>query len=358
MKLRAADTQADLVYFEGEAKSVLNSPTATGMGFWSINPYVGCAFACSYCYAPYAHRYAVERSLAEQPNEELRTRFQELPAQVAFSRRIIVKRNAPDILRQELAPGRAKRAALERGETLLIGSATDPYQPAERRFRLTRGMLEVLTSLRSLDLCIITKSPLIARDVDLLSRMTGHATVCVHLSLITVDRELARRIEPRAPTPESRLRALRRLSEAGVTVGINVMPVLPGITDDPEGLERLVKAVKDAGAQHIGACTLRMRSDTRERYLDMLRREFPELLPRYRTAYARGYAVNENYQDGLRRFMRRLCDRVGIQYGSRDDEKAEKTAEPAPWQLELDFAAPMPNARADPPRPAAHRPAR
>ncbi|MGQ0642931.1 MAG: radical SAM protein [Gemmatimonadaceae bacterium] len=338
MKLKAADTQADLVYFEGEAKSVLNSPTATGMGFWSINPYVGCAFACSYCYAPYAHRYAVERSLGEKPNEGVRAHFQDLPPQVAFSRRIIIKRNAADVLRQELAPGRAKRAALERGEMLLIGTATDPYQPAERRFQLTRGMLEVLRSIRSLELCIITKSPLIARDVDVLSQIAAHASVCVHLSLITVDRELARRIEPRAPTPESRLRALRRLAEAGIVVGINIMPVLPGISDNPEGLERLVRAVKDAGAQHVGACTLRMRADTRERYLDMLRREFPELTPRYRRAYARGHAVNENYQEGLRRFMRRLCDRVGIQYGRGDDGSTEKTAEPSQWQLELDLA--------------------
>jgi DNA repair photolyase len=337
MKLKEADTQADLVYFEGEAKSVMNSPTATGMGFWSINPYVGCAFACSYCYAPYAHRYAVERSLAEKPNEALRTQFQELPAQVAFSRRIIVKRNAADVLRQELAPGRAKRLALERGETLLIGSATDPYQPAERRFRLTRGMLEVLASVRSLDLCIITKSPLIARDVDVLAQIASHATVSVHLSLITVDRDLARRIEPRAPTPESRLRALRRLSAAGIAVGINVMPVLPGITDDPNGLELLVRSVKDAGARHVGACTLRMRADTRQRYLDMLRLEFPELLPRYRAAYAKGFAVNENYQAGLKRFMRRLCDRVGIEYGHRSSENSEKTgaAEAGEWQLDL-----------------------
>ncbi|MEW5918650.1 MAG: radical SAM protein [Gemmatimonadota bacterium] len=337
MKLRAADTQADLVYFDGEAKSVLNSPTATGMGFWSINPYVGCAFACSYCYAPYAHRYAVERSLDAEPNESVRAQLQELAPQVAFSRRIIVKRNAPEILRQELAPGRAKRAALERGETLLIGSATDPYQPAERRFRLTRGMLEVLVSVRALDLCIITKSPLIARDVDILTAIASKANVTVHLSLITIDRDLARRIEPRAPTPESRLRALKRLSEAGVEVGINVMPVLPGITDHPERIEQLIRSVYDAGAKYVNACTLRIRSDTRERYFAMLRSEFPQLVPRYQTAYARGYAVNERYQQGLKRVMRRICARVGIRYGSPHGSAGEKsgTGDLAPWQLEL-----------------------
>ena len=337
MQLRLKDSQADLVYFDGEAKSVLNSPTATGMGFWSINPYVGCAFACSYCYAPYAHRYVVDRSVQESPNETVRDSLQELPPQVAFSRRIVVKGNAADVLRQELAPGRAKRVALERGETLVIGTATDPYQPAERRFRVTRGILEVLAPIKSLDLCIITKSPLIARDVDLLAQIGASASVTVHLSLITIDRDIARRVEPRAPTPESRLRALRRLSDAGVEVGINVMPVLPGITDNPAGLEQLVRAVFDAGAKYVNACTLRMRADTRARYLDMLQREFPELTARYRAAYARGHAVSDNYQQGLKRFMRRLCERVGIEYGSREADKVggETVEQVAPWQLEL-----------------------
>lgn len=342
MKLQATGAQADLIYFEGEAKSVLNSPASTGMGFWSINPYVGCAFACSYCYAPYAHRYAVDRSAAEAPNEDVRDLLKQLPPQLAFSRRIIVKRNAPDVLRQELAPGRAKRAALERGETVVIGTATDPYQPAERRFRLTRRMLEVLATVQPLDLCIITKSPLIARDADVLSRITSHASVTVHLSLITLDRTLARRLEPRAPTPESRLRALRRLSAAGVEVGINIMPVLPGITDEPSGMEALIRAVHDAGAKYVNTCSLRLRSDSRERYLAMLTREFPELMPRYKAAYAHGYAVSEKYQAGLKRFVRRTCERIGIHYGTPHDGtvSGEGTSDAAaPWQLELALEA-------------------
>lgn len=339
MKLTASATQADLIYFEGAAKSVLNSPAATGMGFWSINPYVGCAFACSYCYAPYAHRYVVERSLAETPNEDVRAQFQELPPQLAFSRRIIVKRNAPEVLREELTPGRAKRAALERGETVVIGTATDPYQPAERRFRLTRAMIEVLAPIKSLQLVIITKSPLIARDADVLARIATTAHVTVHLSLITVDRALARRIESRAPTPDSRLRALRRLSDAGVEVGINIMPVLPGITDSPLGIEAVVQAVAAAGARYVNSCALRLQTDARERYLHMLAREFPELTARYTTAYAHGYSVSEKYRDGLQRFMRRVCERVGIRYGSpRDDATASAApVQPAAWQLELEL---------------------
>lgn len=339
MKLTASAKQADLIYFEGEAKSMLNSPAATGMGFWSINPYVGCAFACSYCYAPYAHRYMVERSLTQSPNEEVRARFEELPPQIAFSRRIVVKRNAAQALRDELAPGRAKRAALERGETVVIGTATDPYQPAERRYRLTRAMIEVLAPIKGLHVSIITKSPLIARDADILARIAANAHVSVHLSLITVDRALARRIEPRAPTPDSRLRALRRLSDAGVEVGINVMPVLPGITDSPLGIEALVRAVAAAGAKYVNSCALRLQSDARERYLQMLAREFPELTTRYQSAYSRGYSVGEKYQEGLQRFMRRVCERVGIRYGSRRDADADSSepAQPAAWQLELEL---------------------
>jgi len=332
--------QADLVYFDGEAKTVLNSPTATGMGFWSINPYIGCAFACAYCYAPYAHRYVVERTLAAQPNEDVREPFTELPPQTAFSRRIIVKRNAAEVLRQELAHGRAKRAALERGEELVIGTATDPYQPAERRFRVTRSLLEELTSVRSLSLCIVTKSPLIARDVDVLAHIAGHASVTVHLSLITVDRALARRIEPRAPTPESRLRALRRLSDAGIEVGINIMPVLPGITDSPLGIEALVRAVADAGAKYVHTCALRLQAAARERYLPILAAEFPELRDKYAKAYGKGSSVGDNYQKGLKQFVRQACERVGIHYGSREDD-TRRAEEPrkAAQQLELDLTA-------------------
>lgn len=336
MKLSPLSSQADLVYFDGAAKSVLNSPAATGMGFWSINPYIGCAFACSYCYAPYAHRYVVERTLAAEPNEEVLARLSELPPQVAFSRRIIVKANAAACLRAELAPGRAKRAALERGEDLVIGTATDPYQPAERRFRVTRSILEALSTVRSLSLAIITKSPLVARDIDLLSRIASNGRATIHLSLITVDRALARRIEPRAPTPESRLRALRHLSEAGIAVGINVMPVLPGITDSPSGLEALVRAVAEAGAAYVNTCSLRLQTAARERYLPILAKEFPELTERYAKAYAKGYSVSETYQQGLKQFVRKTCERIGIRYGSpREDALTDVDPPERPLQLEL-----------------------
>src|SRR6185369_10386329 len=143
------------------------------------------------------------------------------------------KRNAPEALARALRSGGERYLPLAEGQTLLIGSATDPYQPAERTFQLTRRVLEVLADHPGLRISIITKSPLITRDVPLLRRITRHSELHVHVSLITLDRELARRIEPRSPTPDSRLRALRRLRDAGIDARVNCMPVLPGITDDP-----------------------------------------------------------------------------------------------------------------------------
>ena len=186
--------QKDISYYGSRARGVLNGPEVTGMGFWSINPYVGCAFGCAYCYARYAHRYVLERSAAAHPeNELLRTDLSSLPPWLAFERRIFVKENAADVLRRTLRSGSERHLALLGRETIVVGTATDPYQPAERRFRVTRGILEVLAEHPGLSIVIITKSPLVTRDVDLLRRIARQSELSVHLSLITLDRALARR---------------------------------------------------------------------------------------------------------------------------------------------------------------------
>jgi DNA repair photolyase len=319
--------QKDISYYGAAARTIVNGPETTGMDFWSVNPYVGCAFGCAYCYARYAHRYTLERAAAADPaDEHLRHDLESMPPWLAFERRIFVKRNAAEALRTVLRRAGPRYDAL-RAEGVVIGTATDPYQPAERRYRVTRALLETIAEQPGMSVSIITKSPLVTRDVDVLSRIAARADVTVHVSLITLDRDLARRIEPRAPTPESRLRAVARLSEAGIDVGVNVMPVLPGITDGADAMDALVRAVARAGASHIAACALRLRGTARRRYLPFIEAEFPHLAERYRASYAAGYNVGERYREGLRRYFAKLCTKYGIRNGFYDDGDEDEEAE-------------------------------
>jgi DNA repair photolyase len=324
--------QKDIRYFGTTPRSVINSPAATGMGFWSINPYVGCAFGCAYCYARYAHRYAAERIAATPPGVATANDDDAdvLPPWLAFERRIFVKRDAGSLVRRALQ--RPATLAGLRKDGVVIGTATDPYQPAERRFGITRGVLEVLAEHSGLIVTIITKSPLVTRDLDLLTRIARRSRVSVHVSLITVDRELARRLEPRAPTPEARLRGIARLRANGIEVGVNVMPVLPGITDAPEMIDALVRRVAEADASYLGACALRLRRTARERYLPFIEAEFPALASRYRGAYAHGHQVNERYRDGLRERFAAVCARHGVAFGryyETEDDGGENPEEGA-----------------------------
>jgi DNA repair photolyase len=328
--------QKDIRYFGTDPRSILNGPATTGMSFWSVNPYVGCAFGCAYCYARYAHRYVAERLSAADPSRaSAREELADLPPWLAFERRIFVKREAGAVLRRELKRPSRYRALHEEG--VVIGTATDPYQPAERRFRITRGVLEALAEHEGLSVTIITKSPLVTRDADLLVRIAARSHLSVHVSLITADRDLARRLEPRAPTPEARLRAIARLRAHGIEVGVNVMPVLPGITDAPHLLESLVRAVAGAGASYLGACALRLQSAARQRYLPFIEAEFPHLAARYRSTYRRSHQVGERYRQGLREHFRALCDAHGVVFDryykseedAGEDDDSEAPAQPA-----------------------------
>jgi len=284
-------------FYSLSVRSVLNTSAATGMGFWSINPYVGCEFGCTYCYARDTHRYAMERSgAAAEP----------LPAWEAFERRILVKTGVAEVLARTLDPARLGE------QSLVIGTATDPYQPAERRFGLTRRILEVLLRYRGLAIGVITKSPLVTRDLDVLQRLAERHEVSVNISLATLDRRLARRLELRSPAPAARIRALGRLTAAGIHAGLLVAPIVPGVTDDRAGLGRLMGAAKEAGARYVVGSALRLGPAARHRFLPVLAREFPELADRYARHYARSEGASPAYQRALARRLQELQRRHGF----------------------------------------------
>jgi len=269
-----------------------------------------------------------------------------MPPWLAFERNIFVKQNAPEVLARTLRQGSDKHLSLLKGDAIVIGTATDPYQPAERRFRVTRQILEVLAEHPGLKVVIISKSPLITRDIDVLSRINRHSDLSIHISLITLNRDLARKLEPRSPTPEARVRALSRLREAGIDAGINCMPVLPGITDNPSDLEALVKRVSEAGATYVGACALRLRSTAKARYLPFIAQEFPHLEERYRNTYANDSNAGTKYREGLSRFFHQLCAKYRVADWARVDDSDDEgdgalsTECPAPSeQLLLPFPA-------------------
>jgi DNA repair photolyase len=291
-------------------KSILNSPQQTGMDFWSINPYVGCEFGCTYCYARYAHRYVVERAL-----EDGRLRHDELGefrgahGWEAFERRIFVKEHVLGPLDADLQRYfRSGRPTTP----IVIGTATDPYQPAERRFRLTRAILERLARYEGLSIGIITKSPLVVRDADLFRRIARRSDLEVYVSLISADAALVRQVEARSPVPAARLRALRKLVACGINAGLIVAPVLPGISDDVAHLEALFQAAREAGARFIHAGPLRLYAGVRERFLPVLEARFPELADRYRRAYARQASAPRAYAEALKRRVQRLQRRFGF----------------------------------------------
>ena len=314
-------------------RSVLNSPEATGMDFWSINPYVGCEFGCTYCYARFAHRYVVERAHdAGRLADDQLTEYRGSHGWEAFEQRIFVKAGLQAALRSDLR--RFHRSA-ERDAPIVIGTATDPYQPAERRFRVTRLVLEELANCEGLSVGIITKSPLVARDIDVLQRIQRRNDLEVHVSLISLDVTLVRVLEARSPMPAVRLRAVTRLTDAGLNAGLIVAPVLPGISDDLERLDALFAAARGARARFVSASPLRLYPGIRDRFLPVLDEHFPHLAERYRRAYAGRGAAPPAYARALARRVTKLQEKYGFE--ARDMRARYRKGQQAPqWELDLD----------------------
>ncbi len=274
--------RAGVEYFGLSVKEILNRSTSPKMPFtWTINPYRGCEFGCTYCYARYTHG------------------FFDLGKWEDFERKIFVKEGGAEALERRL-----RRAALH-GQAIAIGTATDPYQPAEHHHGVTRSLLEVFAKVEGLDLSITTKSPLILRDLDLLAELDARHSISVHVSITTIDAALARRLEPQAPDPRARLRTVERLAAEGISTSVFCMPLLPAIHTE-EVLAPLVGAAREAGATDVVGGALYLRPAARARFMPWLEEEFPNLVPLYRRLYGRGDYLSAAEQESLKLPLRRL----------------------------------------------------
>jgi DNA repair photolyase len=265
---RRFDTPAfrGIEFIEVEAKSILNHVPGNAMPFsWTINPYRGCSHACVYCFARPTHT------------------FMDMNAGTDFESKIVVKVNAPEVLRRELAAPRWK------GEHVAMGTATDPYQRAEGRYRLMPRIISALAEAHN-PFSILTKGTLILRDLELLRDASATAPVSAAFSVGTMDEDAWRRTEPGTPHPRERMAAVARLNEAGIACGVLMAPVLPGITDHPRMLRDVVTAALDAGATHVSPILLHLRPGVREVFMGWLQEEYPELVGRYTQEYVRPYA--------------------------------------------------------------------
>jgi DNA repair photolyase len=278
----------EVEYFTLPVRSLLNRCTGVRMPFtWTINPYRGCEFACKYCYARYTHE------------------FMEMRDGVDFEQKIFVKQHAADLLRQELHH-------VKPGEEIALGTATDPYQPAERRFEITRAILEEFARHRGLAIGIVTKSNLVLRDVDLLQQIAKNNRLLVNITITTLKVDLARILEPRAPRPDLRLEAVRELTRAGLTAGVICAPVLPGITDSPRDLENLVRATAQAGGKFISANSLFLKPCSAAVFLPFLEKEFPQLVDSYRQRFKDRAFLPASYRKPLSQLMTRLRQKHGF----------------------------------------------
>ena len=302
------ETKSRVEYFSLESRSILNRCSSPRMPFaWTINPYRGCEFGCQYCYARYTHEFLELRDGRE------------------FEEKIYAKDRAAEILRVELR----RRAE----GSIAIGTSTDPYQPAERRFGVTRGILEVLASERGRSLSITTKSDLIRRDVDLLRAVARANVLHLNITITTTDAGLARKLEPRAPRPDLRLEAVSELARAGLSVGVFLNPLLPGITDGIANLDAVATASAKAGARYLGGGILFLQPCAQKVFFPFLDREFPHLSERYRQRFARNPYLRGPYAESIRNRVARIRARHSLAASPIDYEPELPTAS----QLLLSF---------------------
>ena len=296
------DKRRGAEFQELRTRSLMNRLTGTAMPFgWTINPFRGCEFGCRYCYARPTHEYLGHAD----PDE--------------FEERIYVKRAEGDGLLAGLKRARAS------GQEIAIGAATDPYQPAETRFEITRGVLEAIARVPGLRVGITTKSTAITRDVELLRRIAQGSDLWVNFSVISLDADLLRLIEPLAPRPDLRLHALQLLSQAGIRTRVFVMPVLPLLTDGESSLRALLAAARAAGAEEAICQPLFLRTETTRRFfLEFVGREFPWALGRYREMYPEPGNAPRAYRLAVERRVERLAREAGFKARSREERMRDE----------------------------------
>jgi DNA repair photolyase len=292
-------------YREEPCRSALNR--VSGMPFkWSLNPYMGCAHRCTFCYV------RAFEARADRPSDE------------RYGRSIRVKVNVADVLQAEL------RRPSWRREGIAIGAATDPYQPVEGKYRLTRACLVVLGEARN-PFSLITRGPMIVRDVDVLAQAARRSKVHVTFSIPTLDEEVWRTTEPGTAHPRQRLRALRELVDAGIAVGVGMAPILPGLSDRPEQLRAVVAAARAAGATGVWTNLLYLRPGTKEHFLEALARDWPDELDRYEELYRRRAYLGAKEAAPIKEEVARLR----TEYGVRDRRRVRLEPEEEPVQLAL-----------------------
>jgi len=295
----------DVEYFTLESKSLLNRCVSKRqMPFtWTINPYRGCEFGCRYCYARYTHE------------------FMEMRDGMEFEQKIYVKQHAAGLLRQDLH-------RVKPHESIALGTATDPYQPAERRYEITRGILEEFSRHRGFELGIVTKSNLIVRDLDLLLQVAQSNRLSIHITITTLDVNLARILEPRAPRPDLRLDVVRALAQAGIRVGISCSPVVPGITDSPVDLEALVRAAAESRADYVFANPLFLKPCSAAVFLPFLQQNFPHLADNYWQRYQDRAFLPPAYAKRLSQLIARLREKYKLTRADRERHTAFATKWP------------------------------
>lgn len=276
-------------YLELRSRNLVNRCDSLRVPFrWTVNPYRGCALGCRYCYAAYTHEFLGRDARSE------------------FASTVYAKRGGLE------EAARALRAAARRGELVALGTATDPYQPAEASFGVTRRFLELAAGVRGLRLALTTKAALVLRDLDLLKRLHARGSLSVNVSLVSLDAGLLRRLEPWAPPPAARLEVMGRLVTAGLRVSHSLAPLLPGLCDAEADLDALLGAVARTGVRRSWANLLFLRSPTRERFLEWLKQAAPERLPEYARAYARGAHLDRAHGERILARVERVRARHGL----------------------------------------------